>query len=123
MMNEKHSPDIRHRKGRKNAASGKSRYGHTPADKKTVGRKSEGKKLTTGEGATKSKRSKTTSIESIAKSKGSKATSREHIAKSKGSSTKQGAVASQKVASQKAASGRIVIGDVQAKSTRQGRQK
>ncbi|WP_298866032.1 pseudouridine synthase [uncultured Gimesia sp.] len=40
MMNEKHSPDIRHRKGRKSAVPGKGRPTHGSADKKTFGKKS-----------------------------------------------------------------------------------
>jgi len=40
MMNEKHSPDIRHRKGRKNAAPGKGRSARSSAEKKSFGRKS-----------------------------------------------------------------------------------
>ncbi|MCH9654792.1 MAG: rRNA pseudouridine synthase [Planctomycetes bacterium] len=40
MMNEKHSPDIRHRKGRKSAVPGKGRSTQGSGDKKTFGKKS-----------------------------------------------------------------------------------
>ncbi len=40
MMNEKHSPDIRHRKGRKNASPGKGRSKQGSSEKKSYGRKS-----------------------------------------------------------------------------------
>ncbi|MFK7777865.1 MAG: pseudouridine synthase [Gimesia sp.] len=51
MMNEKHSPDIRHRKGRKYASPGKGRPTQGSAEKKAFGRKS-------GEGSAKPQRSK-----------------------------------------------------------------
>lgn len=105
MLNEKHSPAIRYRKGRKNVSPGKARSSRgsavkrttegkfsdgTPADGKATGRKTVDKKFTR-----------------------KKSTGR----KPAGADTKRGAVSEQKT------TGRRIIGDVQAKQTRQGKRK
>lgn len=131
MLNEKHSPDIRHRKGRKNVSPGRARFSRgpavkktserkfsdrtpadgtptdgTPADGKPTGRKPAARKPTGKKFADKKPTGK--------KPTGKKPTGRKPV----GAGKKSGAASS----GQKT-TGRRIIGDVQAKQTRQGKRK
>ncbi len=96
LMNEKHSPDLRHRKGRKNIKPGKGKFSQHSAVKKSTGQKATGLKTT------------------VSKTADRKPASR----KPDGTKNKRGAAATQQKTAQ-----RRMIGDVQGKRTRQGRQK
>ncbi|MCA9014598.1 MAG: pseudouridine synthase [Planctomycetaceae bacterium] len=121
MLNEKHSPEIRYRKGKKSVPPGKARTSRGPAVKKTaaeklsdgklVDRKPTARKPTARKPAGKKTAGKKTVDKKAA---GKKSTGR----KPEGAAKKRGGVAAEKKTT-----GRRIIGDVQEKSTRQGKRK